>query len=315
MKKDELLKEENKRYETLEEILSYYALQRSNFDPVPVSAKYVTNRIKKNISKCNIETRLLILEKILYLTNERIIEGVGTKTVFYSLDGISLDLKKSVREELKNNKKCEIKEEKRAKEIENKEEKYFKTINHLSDSFDLADRDMMISLETDVNKRLMSTTAGFSIPFARPFIDVLSRLYMGFYGKNKKSLINELESLGVKVNKNGKLTNIMNDELLKYELIALSMAYYKCKSSVKLIAPKYSESSYNKYEYNKLLADINLIGKTVAKAFYEEYGLTTKESLIKEPYDKKYEKMLQSDQIMFDELLEDSPIKRIRHDN
>lgn len=307
MSNAEKFEKEKTCYETLFEILDYYAYQRVSFDPSDVPAMYVINRIKKNISKCDIDVRLEVLSRILYLTNDRIIAGVGTKTVFHSLDGISLDLVKKVNTE-KN------KENKKQEYIAEKENKLFNRIDFLYDRLSDKDRESLVNIETDLNKRIMSIVSTYRIYNVAAFVDVLSRLYMGIYGKNKKSLIQELNSLNIKVNKNGKLLPIMNNDLLKYHIVSLAITLNECEKSANGIKPKYPESSYNRYEYNKLLCEIKFVGKTIAKKFEKDFGLSPKMSLVEEPYDRSYDKMLASDQIMFDEILDNTPIKKIRRD-
>lgn len=307
MSNAEKFEKERTCYETLFEILDYYAYQRATFDPSDVSAMYIINRIKKNISKNDIDIRLEVLSRILYLTNDRIIAGVGTKTVFHSLDGISLDLVKKIKaEKSKENKKQEY--------IIQKENKLFDRIDFLYDRLSDKDRSSLVDIETDLNKRIMSVVSTYRIYNVTAFVDVLSRLYMGVYGKNKKSLIQELDSLDIKVNKSGKLLPIMNNDLLKYHIVSLAITLNECEKSASGIKPKYSEGSYNRYEYNKLLCEINFTGRTIAKKFEKEFGISPKMSLIEEPYDRSYDKMLASDQIMFDEILDNAPIKKIRRD-
>lgn len=296
-------------YETLFEILSYYAYQRSSFDSPGVSAQYIINRIKKNISKYDQDIRIEVLERILYLTNDRIIAGVGTKTVFHSLDGISIDLAKKVKSE----KEIENAKKKKQQDIaEYKENKLFERIDFLYDRLNGKKRAELMDIETDLNKKIMSIVSTYRVYNVTAFVDVLSRLYLGLYGKTKSSVIMELESLNIKVNKSGKLSPIMNNDLLRYQLVALAITLNECEKSAEGIKPKYPESSYNRYGYNKLLYDVRLIGQTVAKKFEKEFGISPKMSLIEEPYDRSYDKMLNSDQIMFDEFLNDNPIKKIR---
>ena len=310
-------------YEMLIEIMDYYAAQRASFDPVNTSARYIAGRIQKNISKCSEDQRIEILGKIITLTNNRILENVGTKTVFYSLDGISCDLAKSTKE--KKVKKVETsaakieqvsKEE--ADEKNQDEERILKRIKDWLKYFETADRKTLISLESDVNKKIISSIAKFQIPNGKANKEIIGRLNRGMYGKTKSQLITELENHGIKVNKSGKLSNIMNDDLLKYRLAALSVSIQECNDDIALIRPKYIYGSYNKNGYYKLLSKIQLIGKLVAEEYKKEYGKMPKETMIENPYDRSYEKLINNPQMILDELFdseEEKVIKRVRRDN
>lgn len=312
-------KEEQRLYEMLFEILDYYAGQRASFDPVGVSANYIVSRIKKNISKCNEERRIHILEDIITLTNDRIIEGVGTKTVFHSLDGISCDLAKKVDKKkvknitnIKDNKNETEKKEDFTKEDE---DILVKQIIFYKNRYDIADREMLVDLESDANKKIMESTSKFKIPFGNANIEVISRLNSGMYGKNKKQLIEELNDLGIKTSKSGRFINRMNDDLLKYRLIALTLVINECRQNEEIIKPKYSEGHYNKNAYYRLLKKVNFIGKTVANEFKNQYGKLPKDSLIEEPFDKKYQQLVDSPQMILDELIDEESekiIKKIR---
>ena len=299
-------------YDMLYEILKDYAIQRSSFDATNVSPKYIILRVKKNIAKCTAEQRMEILGKIITLTNDRILAGVGTKTVFNSLDGISCDLVKSIRRKrvktISNNNKNQESEEKQ--ELE--KNKIIGDIRLYSKRFDIADRDMLISLESDANKKIIAATNAFFIPFGNASIDVISRLNMGMYGKNQSQLSAELNERGIKVSKSSRFIPRMNDHLLKYRLIALVLVLNECRNSIHVIKPKYREGTYNKYEYYKLLGKVVLIGKTISEEFKKEYGKLPKESLINDPYDKKYAKLLENPQMILDELVDDDSAKPIK---
>ena len=107
----------------------------------------------------------------------------------------------------------------------------------------------------------------------------------------------------------------MNDDLLKYRLIALTLVMNECRQNEEIIKPKYSEGHYNKNAYYKLLKKVNFIGKTVAKEFKNQYGKLPKDSLIEEPFDKKYQQLVDSPQMILDELIDkesEKIIKKIR---
>ncbi len=134
------------------------------------------------------------------------------------------------------------------------------------------------------------------------------------YGKNKSQLLDEFADKNIRVNKSDHFVSRMNDDLLRYRLIALAIVLEECRENGQYIRPKYKESSYNRHEYNKLLKRIVLVGKTIKEEYKNEFGKFPKEALIEDPYDKKYEKMLASPQMMLDELFDDGekPIKENR---
>lgn len=302
--KEQLKKDEKRLLDTIYEILDYYNYQRMSFDPSDISAGMVVSEIKKNISRLRIETRIEILGSIITTINDGILESDGTRFIFHNA------IDQSLREIADRKKVISVaKEDKKEQINKENEEKILKQIPYLLNMFDVADREMMISLETDINKKIMGVTAWFGIPHGGANIDVISRLNSGMYGKNQSQLISELKESGIKTSKSTKVSAVMSDELFKYRLTALLLTLNACEINKDNIKPKTYTSHYNRGEYNKLLEKVKLIGKTVAKAYEREYGMTPKQALFEDPYDKKYEQMLKDSQMMLDEFLLDDEIK------
>lgn len=311
MDKDiELRQEEKRLYETLYEILDYYNYQRISFDPSDISAQTVISSIKKNIYRCGIEKRIDILEKIITKVNYGILSSDGTRFIFH--DAID----QSLREKASKKKVKKVVSKNEEMILKQKEDDLLQKISYCIDKFEVADRKMLLDLETDINKRIMRVIGTFGKSVASTNSDIVSRLNQGMYGKNQAQLISELESCGIKVTKSNKLKGVMSDDLLRYRLTALYLMLDLCKERMDLIRPKTIDDNYSIGEYTKLLKEVKFIGKTVASAFEAKYGITTRESLIQDTYDKKYEQMLGNSQIMLDELLDsdDVTIKSIRRD-
>ena len=164
------------------------------------------------------------------------------------------DKKKKVTK-ITNLKETSKKNENKSNEEKEQEEKdlIIKKIKFYDKRFSIADREMLIDLEKDANKKIILSTSTFNIPFGNANIDVISRLNMGMYGKNKSQLLDEFAAKNIRVNKSDRFISRMNDDLLRYRLIALAIVLEECRENGKYIRPKTRESSYNRYEYSKLL--------------------------------------------------------------
>lgn len=307
--KEELIQEEKRLLETIYDILDYYNDQRMTFDPSDISANTVVLEIKKNLSRLGIETRIDILGKIITTINNGVLESDGTRFIFHNAIDQSLRERADRKKPRKVVNALKGKEDIKEQQDREKEAQLLQQIPYFLNRFDVADREMMFDLEKDINKKIMYVTGWFGIPNGKANMDVISRLNLGMYGKNQSQLVSELEEFGIKIPKTTKISGVMNDELFKYRLTALFLTLNACETNRDYIKPKTSTSHYNRNEYYKLLGEINLIGKTVAKAYKKDYGLTPKQSLFDDPYDKRYNQMLKSSQMMLDEFLSDDEIK------
>lgn len=271
----------------LENILETYRRQRLGKENLPITTGQTMARITKALKTTSVSAkRVLVLEKLIRGTKNRINRGTSCYEILASLPAITYD---RVHKYAKTSKRVILDELKREEELRPNTEYVSRTINgselieqlleHFYESFKDLDRRKLVQLEYNYNQLLKDNTRSFGITKAAG--EILGCLNTGMYGKNKNLIIKELNEdyrLGVKANE--RFISQMSDELLRYRLAALYATSEICKKRQFLIKP-YKNSSYvDQKAYNNLKRGIYAIGSVTREYYYKTHGIYPKDEII-----------------------------------
>ena len=275
--------EEKALYSKLCRILDNYRFERINFDPLGEveirSGKDAANRALNVLNKCSSSRRAEVLKKVIDDVEASIASRRSTKDVFYSVEEVTKKYLNSVKTS-KNNQ--DTKKDLVDPYMDND------LINKINTSYDerFDNRNLVLIECTRLNKQIGGVynklidlvDVGVKAP-AGPQ-EVYSEIYRGFFNSNKQGIIDDLVKAGYNVKKNAKLVDFMNNDLLKYYEICLSLVLRKCEEYYTNL----KDGTVKKADLDRLCSDIVRLSRNVKKAYSNRFGSTPKEAFVVDPH-------------------------------
>lgn len=275
--------EEKALYSKLCRILDDYSFIRSDFDPLGdaelKSGKDAANRALNVLNKCSVSRRVEVLKKVLDDVEASIASKRSTKDVFYSVEEITKKYSNSVKTS-KNNQDTQ-------KDVKNPyiDEELIKKINtYYDERFD--NRNLILLGCKGLNNQIkgiyskLSNLAYVGTKAPSGPQEVFSQIYLGFFNCQKKDIINDLTEAGYKVKKNPNLVDFMNNDVLKYFEICLTLVRNTCEEYYSEL----KDSKVRKEDINSLTSDVVKISRNVKKAYSDRFGTTPRKEFLNNPY-------------------------------
>jgi len=254
---------ERKRYEILWEqfvsIINDKARSDSYFDGLDSEIRRIRNLVEKESDDIK---KAFILDNVISFVQNKISRGIYSGEIINSMYASAADEKKILKDK----------------------EYYFVKgtsikIEDLYNALEGATREQLIGLEDEYNTLLKDKTEVLGQKLARG--EIIGSLNRGMYGSTRDELVKTITDNGVAVKNNDRFISYMNNDLLKFRIIALRLAGVYCdKAHMKLLEETNDTGALmDKKSYNKLRKKVEKLGDYIKIMYENNFNLFPRDEI------------------------------------